>query len=484
VTTAAPTAVPSARTMRKALRRARHRSGAAKPLGETLENVYIALFGVAMLIALGGPATGRVLRDVDARAASPTLAAAMVAATLLAAAGATLGALLLVGPLVRDPADGTWLLSSPVRRRGLLAPPTALLLTVGAVAGVVVALVASVLVPHASVLVWCATGAAGGVLTVGVAVVVQPHRRLRAGLRHASTLLTAAALGVLVIGLASGDRLDLALPSGNGWALAVVTLAIVVLVLVPPALDRLRRQELTAGAGLALGLRATVTTLDGSFVAETLRARRLLERGLVRRRRLAGQHWAALVVADARRVSRSPRALVVPTALIPVAWMFARLYGDIAATIAVVLVGWAAAGASCAGLRTVERSRAVARCLPLSDVDLRAAHCVMPALVALLATTATAAVGGQPLWYAAPATACALAGVLRTSAGRPPIKWELQTASPMGAMPVGAVMSYAVGFDVVAVTALPLLIGLDPMLCLAVPVAAVLLLVRRGRRPD
>jgi hypothetical protein len=470
--------------MRKALRRARHRSGAAKPLGETLENVYIALFGVAMLIALGGPATGRVLRDVDARAASPTLAAAMVAATLLAAAGATLGALLLVGPLVRDPADATWLLSSPVRRRGLLAPPTALLLAVGAVAGSVVALVASVLVPNASVAAWCATGAAGGALTVALAIIVQPHRRLRAGLRRASTLLTGAALVDLVIGLASDDRLHLVLPSGQGWALGVVAVAVAALALVPRALDRLRRQELTAGAGLALGLRATVTTLDGSFVAETLRARRLLERGLVRRRRLAGQHWAALVVADLRRVSRSPRALVVPMALIPVAWMFARLYGDIAAAAAVALVGWAAAGASCAGLRTVARSRALARCLPLSDVDLRAAHCAVPAAVALLATTATAAVCGQPLWYAGPATACALAGVLRTSAGRPPIKWGLQTASPMGAMPVGAVMSYAVGIDVVAVTALPLLVGLDPTLCLAVPLVAVLLLVRQKRRDD
>jgi hypothetical protein len=54
----------------------------------------------------------------------------------------------------------------------------------------------------------------------------------------------------------------------------------------------------------------------------------------------------------------------------------------------------------------------------------------------------------------------------------------------MGAMPVGAVMSYVVGIDVVAVTAIPLLIGADPLLCLAVPLAAVLLLVRQRRRTD
>ena len=115
--TATAPAVPTARAVRKAMRRARGRSGAAKPIGETLQDVYITLFAIAMLVVLAGPSTSRVLSDVEVRAASPTLAAAMVAATLLAAAGATLGALLLLGPVVRDPADATWLLSSPVRRR-------------------------------------------------------------------------------------------------------------------------------------------------------------------------------------------------------------------------------------------------------------------------------------------------------------------------------------------------------------------------------
>jgi hypothetical protein len=466
------------------MRRARGRSGAAKPLGETLQDVYITLFGVAMLVAIAGPSTTRVLRDVEGRAASPTLAAAMVTATLLAAAGAALGALLLLGPVVRDPADATWLLSSPVRRRGLLAPPVALLVAVGAVGGAVVALAASVLVPGAGVPAWCVAGAAGGALTVSLAVVVQPRARLRGAVRHAATVLTVAALVVLVAGLAAGDRLTVSLPGGAAVVVGVTAAAALVLALVPFTLDRLRRQDLTAGAGLALGLRATVTTLDGSFVAETLRARRLLERGLVRRRPLAGARWVALVVADVRRVSRSSRSLLVALAPVPVAWMVSRLYGDLAATAAVVLVGWTAAGASSAGLRTVARSRGVARCLPLSDADLRAAHCIVPATVAALATAAAASLCALPLWVVGPATACALAGVLRTSAGRPPIKWELQTASPMGAMPVGAVMSYVVGIDVVAVTSIPLLVGLDPLLCLTVPLAVALLLLRQRRRKD
>jgi hypothetical protein len=466
------------------MRRARDRSGAAKPLGETLQDVYITIFAIVMLVVLAGPSTSRVLSDVEARAASPTLAAAMVAATLLAAAGATLGALLLLGPVVRDPADATWLLSSPVRRRGLLAPAAGLLLVVGAVGGAIVALAASVLVPGSSVAVWCLAGGAAGVLTVAVAVIVQPRRRLRVVVRRASTALTVAALVVLVVGLASADRLRVSLPGGPAAAVIAAAAAIALLVPVPPALDRLRRQDLTAGAGLALGLRATVTTLDGSFVAETVRARRLLEPGLVRRRPLAGRHRVALVVADVRRVSRSPRSLLVALAPVPVAWMVARLYGDVAATAAVVVVAWTAAGSSCAGLRTVARSRGIARCLPLSDAELRAVHCVVPASVAAVTSVVAAAVCGLPPWIAGPATACALAGVLRTSAGRPPVKWELQTASPMGAMPVGAVMSYAVGIDVVAVTAIPLLIGADPLMCLGVPLAAAALLARQRRRAD
>jgi hypothetical protein len=476
--------VPSARRLRQALRRARKRSGAAKPLGETLQDVYVTLFALVMLVVLAGPSAARVLRDVEGRAAGTTLAAALVAATLLAAAGAALGALLLVGPVVRDPADATWLLASPVRRRGLLAPAALLLLAAGAVGGVVVTLAASVLVPRSSVSTRCAAGVAGGVLTVALAVVVQPRPRARAVVRRCSVLLTAAALLLLVVGLAAGDHVTVTLPHGYGWLVGTGVAALALLVLLPAALDRLRRQELTAGAGLALGLRATVTALDGSFVAETLRARRLLERGLVRRRPLAARGWSALIVADVRRAQRSWRSLAVPLALVPVAWMVARLYGDVAAVAAVVLVAWAAAGATCAGLRTVARSRGIARALPFTDVDLRTAYSAVPVLSALVAALVAAAVCGQPLWFAVPAATCGLAGVLRTSAGRRPVKWELQAASPMGAMPVGAVMSYVVGIDVVVVTAVPLLLGLDPVLCLAVPLAAVLLLLRQRRRDD
>jgi hypothetical protein len=480
---ATPTA-PSARALRQALRRARRRSGAAKPLGETLQDVYVTLFALAMLVAIAGPSGARVLRDVEGRAAGTTLAAALVGATLLAAAGAALGALLLVGPVVRDPADATWLLASPVRRRGLLAPPTALLLAVGAVGGLVVSLAASVLVPDATVPVWCVAGAVGGALTVGLAVLAQPRPRLRTLVRHGSALLTAAALVVLVVALAAGDSLAVSLPSGHLWLVVVAVAAAGVLALVPASLDRLRRQDLTAGAGLALGLRATVTALDGSFVAETLRARRLLEHGLVRRRRLAWHGWAALVVADVRRASRSWRALAVPAGLVPVTWMVERLYGDVAGTAGLVLVAWAAGGSTCAGLRTVVRRRGIARQLPFSDLDLRTAYSLVPTTAALVAGVVTAAVCGQPLWFAVPAALCGVAGVLRTSAGRRPVKWELQAASPMGAMPVGAVMSYVVGIDVVTVTAVPLLLRLDPLLCVGVPLFVALLLLRQRRRDD
>jgi hypothetical protein len=54
----------------------------------------------------------------------------------------------------------------------------------------------------------------------------------------------------------------------------------------------------------------------------------------------------------------------------------------------------------------------------------------------------------------------------------------------MGAMPVGAVMSYVVGIDVVTVTAVPLLLRLDPLLCVGVPLFVALLLLRQRRRDD
>lgn len=453
-------------------------------MSETLQDLYITVFALAMMAVLVAPTAARVLADVSRRSTTPTLAVTLAAAGLLAAAAAALRALATVGPVVRDPADVTWLLSSPVRRGGMLAPTASLLLLVmtllGAVVGAGCGLVAEVGAGSAAA--WGACGAALSAAVSAVAVAVQRGRRRNRAARHVADAAAVIAAAALVAGLLGATTW---LPTGQPWVVAgVLSLAAAgALAAVPRTLPRLRRSELVAGAGLALGLRATVTALDGSFVAETLRTRRLLERAVVRRHPLLGHGLTALVVADVRRVSRSPRALAGSVALVPVAWTLADLYGDLGAAAAMSLAAWAAAGQVAAGLRAVSRSAATARTLPFPDKDLRAAHAVVPFVVALAVTGAATALTQRPAWTALAAALVGTAAVLRTAAGRSPVNWAVQATSPVGSLPVGAIASYLVGMDVALVTTVPLLLSAGPRIALALPLLACALLIRFNRRP-
>ena len=475
---------PTAAALRRSLRRARRRSGAAKPIGETLQDLYVAAFAVLMVAVVVAPTASRVLADAGRRTATPGLALTLALTAAVAGTVAALRALTTVGPVVRDPADVTWLLASPTSRSALLAPGAALLVAVavgiGAVLGAACAVVAGV--GFTQVLGWALGGAAVLVTATSVAVAVQRGRVRNGRVRRLADGGAVVAVALLVTGLlgrTSSWRAQSSWPVVGGLAV----LAAVTLLLVPRALPRLRRSELVAGAGLALGLRATVTALDGSFVAETLRTRRLLERAVVRRHRLAGAGLYALAAADARRVSRSPRALLGALALAPTAWALADLYGRLGAAAAVSLAGWGAAGQVAAGLRTVSRSGSVSRSLPFSDAQLRGAHAVVPGVVALVVTSAATAFTGRPAWTALAAALVGTAAVLRTAAGRSPISWGVQATSPLGSLPVGAVTSYLVGLDVAVVSTVPLLLGAGPRWGLAVPALACLVLVRFNRRP-
>lgn len=476
---------PTARELRRHLRRARRRSGSARPLGDTLQNLYVTGFALVMVAVVVAPTAARVLGDAGRRTTSPGLALILAVAAFTAAVAASLRALTTLGPVVRDPADATWLLASPVSRGGLLGPGTVLLLAVAAAVGALVGAACGVVAAPAvaNVVAWAACGSAGLVLTSSLAILVQRGRSANRRVRSTADVLAVGAAALLVAGLTGAGPTAAA---GAPWPVAAVgsVLALAALGCVPRALPRLRRSELVAGAGLALGLRATVTLLDGSIVAETLRTRRLLERAFVRPRPLGGRGLAALTVADARRISRAPRAVLGAAALVPVAWGFADLYPGLGAAAAASLAGWGAAALSAGGLRTVSRSAAVSRSLPFSDAHLRAAHIVLPAALALTVTSALTALTGRPAWTALAAALVGAAATLRTAAGRPPVSWGVQAVSPLGSLPVGAVASYLVGLDVAVVTALPLLLGTGPRLGIGLPALACLLLVRFNRRPS
>ena len=368
----------SAGALRRALRRMRRASPVARPLGETLQDLYVVAFGIVLVAAMVAPLAGDTLRDISARSGSghapPGLAAALGIALVLALAGAALRALVLLGPVVRDPADATWLLAAPVDRRGLLLP------TAGSGGGRLHRrrCLAGLAAAELGAAPWwggAAWGALSGLVVCAIAVTGQGRRRT-AVLRRLADVVTAVAVAALVLGLtgeapasswghgARSAGVAAALTTGLAVAAGVGSVAM------RRAVGRLRRSDLVVGAGLALGLRATVTALDGSFAAETLRLRRVLERGVVRSHRLLGTGPAALVSADVRRTVRWPRGVVVALCAAPLAWAADDLYGRLAAAASIALVsGGRPAPArpdcapSAARLRWRGRSRsATARC--------------------------------------------------------------------------------------------------------------------------
>ncbi|WP_460447261.1 DUF6297 family protein, partial [Angustibacter aerolatus] len=392
-------------------------------------------------------------------------------------------ALALLGPVVRDPADVTWLLASPVDRRGMLVPSAALLLGVVTAAGAAVGALAGVLA-HA-VLAWTVAGAAAGLAVTAGAIVLQSRRAAHV-VGPVADVLTLVAVGLLVSALLGVDLRDHGATRGTGTAAAAATVlaAVVLLALVPRRLSRLRRSDLVAGAGLALELRATVTALDGSFLAETLRTRALLQlgaRGPARAIPLRGKGLGALIAADAVRVLRAPRPVLLAVGAAAPVWVVSLLYGRVLAVAATALLGWAAAGAAASGLRAVSRSAALARSLPFPTSDLVSAHAVLPLASAFVATAVATVLSGRPAWWAVAGALVGTAGAMRTARGRSPVSWQLQAASPVGALPVGAILSYLVGVDVVALVSVPWLAGADPALAAGVPLLA--LAVLRSLRP-
>lgn len=485
---------PAARELLRLQRRMRRRSPAARPASEVLSDLYIAGLAVLMAVTMFGRPFGEVLHDAASRStdgrAPVDLPLALAIVWALALLGGALRLLTLVGPLVRDPAEATWLLGSPVDRRGLLLPAALGLLSSCAAAGAAAALVVPGLlgIPWSDAPWWMAIGACAGVALGAATVAVQGTGRTRALRRTADGAL----LGAFVVLMSSvwrasqhhDQRLLNVVPDPmprNALLGSLLGLLLIVALMglraVPARLARLRRTDLLAGAGLALGLRATVTALDGSFFVEILRLRLLLLRGTVPRRPLRGRGVLAVVSADARRVLRHRRAVVMVLGASPLVWAGGELYGRVGAAAAGVGLVWAGAGAAAQGLRTISRSRALARAFPMRDEVLRIAHLVLPAAVSTLAALVGVILAGRPLWWIPVLVLVSLSGVLRTAAGRPPARFDLLVAIPMGALPIDAIGALATGPDVVLLGCAPLLLGAGPLLCLLLPTTITVALV-------
>ncbi|WP_199442848.1 DUF6297 family protein [Umezawaea beigongshangensis] len=349
----------------------------------------------------------------------------------IAAAASVSGAAMLVlaaiGPLVASPATVTWVLSTPLDRRTALTSWYRRLTAVGASAGAAFGLASALLFRTA--VEWAALlGAAVGGGLVALAVLAQTRRR-------SPRSLSAAVLGIGVLSALAGvvaERLGgaahelvgrIGADAGPLLTTPVALAAVVLIAAADRGLGGLARPELTSGASVAAAAGTAGTFLDVTLLTGVLEVRRWQRRGRVRSRGLPAGRVRAFLVADLRRVFRSP-GVVLP-------WLLLVLVPYVVAveaplwTAQVQLVAASVASQRLAGgLRAVCRSAAMRRALGGTDAGLRLTHLVVPAAGTLVwcALTAPATGGAHPLAW--PVAAVGAVVVTHRLATRPPMDYH------------------------------------------------------------
>ncbi len=460
------TEVPTARELRGEIREWR-RGRAELHWGEVLSDAYIALFCVVMVAAMGGNVVLSLRRLADdscvggcaeVRSVAPWLA--VLAIALLA-----LGLARLLGPVFSPPAANGWLLSTPVDRGALLRPGwarTVALTLAGAGLALLVpaALAGSGLAPAAG---FVAAGAAAALTCVGIAALSQIHERRTA--RLLTWALTAVLWSVLTLSATQSLSALPRLPAGVGVALALLPVAVaVVLVLrARAAVAGLSRRVLAHTENLSPSLSGALSSVDLGLMYDVLLARRWGRGARVRTRTGGPLGWWALVHRDLLRAGRAPQPYVVLAGLVLVPYAAAEAGAGHAVVLVTTLVGLLGGPAACSGLRVAARSASLARMLPMSRSRLLLAHMVVPgtalALVALATTWTLLPTHptGEALSVAVACGLSSLAATVRWVTGKPPDYAAPILSTMAGAVPTGVFSSVARGFDVWALTALPLM---------------------------
>ncbi|MFJ5985516.1 DUF6297 family protein [Lentzea sp. NPDC092896] len=374
-----------------------------------------------------------------------------------------------------------WVLSSPVPRGALVRPRLFGLLAGGAAVGavwpaVVFGVVGAVVPPLVSTVLGGACGlaaVAGAVLLQRVRVRPQGWLSGLVGLSVVALLVPAGWIGVPWAGSVGepgspvAESGSLVAESGSvgtagewgsfgggvSWGAWVVASGLA-LVAVASA-QHLRRSDLADGAALAGVARVSVSWFDLALLGAVLAERRARAVGRVRSARLGGSggpdrqrsHVAAFAWTDALRLRRSPNAVLVWTALLPVPALVA-LGGEPALAAAVHLVAaFLATDRLAAGLKFVCRSPAMRRALGLPDRRLRLAHLVFPAAGAVLWCAVTTAFTPHVSVLNGLVSAVGAVAVVYRIATRPPVDYGAAIVSfgMYGPTPAGLIVQLSRG---------------------------------------
>ncbi|MCP2262071.1 hypothetical protein LX15_005803 [Streptoalloteichus tenebrarius] len=483
--TTAP-AAPSAREFRQWVRTARQAAHPAKRFVGVLTEV------VPYVVIVGGLVVQSVRRLVELAGAEPpvsdvTAGAWMLLAAMVLLVTAGVRALGALGPVSAGRPTLTWILSTPVDRRRLLAPR----FWAGAAGSAVVgaaAFTTAALVGRLSLMLVTWSAALGGLVAVAAfaaMVVLEAGGRAEPLSRRISAVFAAGAVLLAAMPVLS---------SALGWRLAAppvevvlfvaapvfLVVAVVGVVLAHRALGRLDRGVLGAGGDVAMTAVTSVAWLDLSLLTGTLEFRRWRRMATVRPRRGRGRGLWVLLWSEARRVGRMPGAVAMWAAMAVVPYAGTLVVSPAWAHPVQIVAGGLAVARLTAGLRAVNSRPGLRRMMPLGDRVFRLVHCVVPAVAALVwagVTTPAVASATGAGWAAAllvlvASAATALAGAVRT-ATKPPLVYDVPSVStPLGDLPLGLFQQLLRGPDVVVGLALLALAGLPPVVLAVLAVGA------------
>jgi Family of unknown function (DUF6297) len=379
---------------------------------------YSVAFTVVLLVILLSDVLADPFRRLTGPPGGSAPGQAVAGAALVIGAAAGLVALMqALGPLALSPADASWLLLTPLDRRGVLRRPATTTAAVAALAGAVLGALALAMagpflhlrsgthgVPWAALALAAVSGAGIVLATVLAAILAQPGERWRARLRAVCAVVSALAAAAALTGerwtalprAVTTGLADLPDQSADGPVEAVVTAAAVVAaggvaLLVWRMLPRFPAGVLRSGSARAgrIVLAATFGNLALlSWIAEDShwRGRLLPSRPWPRRYPWSAPAWA-LAWADWRRLGRRPAALAVlagstlAPALAGAAVAAGQARGLI--TAAALLAGGIAAGVQgTAATRRDTNDPALSRLLGVRPGAALAARAVLPALLA------------------------------------------------------------------------------------------------------
>jgi hypothetical protein len=464
------TVVPEAAEVRVALRRVR-RTHSDRTLGELLTDVYLLAF---VTLLYGGAGAVSIRRHLAQPLVGPAGTAA-VRAWLVLGLLVTVAALLwhglrTLGPLVITPAVQSWVLATPVDRGGWLRPPLVLLLSVTAVIGGGIGVLAgwaglarigTAGAPAASgataALGWSLLSGAGlGAGLAGAAVVFQARprhegRRVLAAALVAGLVLVAAAV---VTGRTGGSVPTPFLPA---WLVAAFAVAAAVVLARRglATLPRLDRAALGGGAQLATAAMTAAIMLDPSLLSGIVGAQRWRLAGSVHSRRFwpGGRTWV-LLQADFLRQWRR-RADVAAYAALALAPYATGVFASLAVGPIRIVAAYIAVDRLAGGLRTVARSPALRRTLGGSDGELKLIHLIVPSIGVVLWWLATAWCGAPSPPVVTVLLVLGILGAVYRTATRPPMSYDAGLAdSPMGPIPTTLLRRLIRGPDLVAVLVL------------------------------